>query len=229
MRFIGPLLRDGFNFPINPNVELWDGSTFFGGNASNSSSQQTNVVGPGTLNPIGFSLIDLAKAYWRVRQANCDADYTLSYGGTTTDDGLELTGTATDERNLAARGYNPPGLNGGPPYWSIEIFGNFSGYWWNNVICGVLGGLYYPQIVVNGVLNSFAAAGSISVSGLTVFGNSAPLYYGKYTFGFPPGDYENPITVTSASIAITGSQYWEYRDASGNNPLYDADSGDYIG
>lgn len=65
--------RNGFPFPIRELAEdgetfkKWDGSTVYEGTASRSDSKQVTVYGPKTIYPLGFTLLELAELYWRVK------------------------------------------------------------------------------------------------------------------------------------------------------------------
>jgi hypothetical protein len=65
-------------FPFcTPPAELWDGTTFFSGNPSNDNTKQTNVVGPGTLYPVGFQLTEMVKIYNRIRSYSFTESFTI--------------------------------------------------------------------------------------------------------------------------------------------------------
>jgi hypothetical protein len=100
---------NGFPFLIG-NGEIWDNSTFYNDDGvlrpSNSSSAQTDVAGPGTPFPIGFSLQEFFAIYWRTK--------ILSIEITATKPG----GTASDTFTLSAAAARPGA------YWSIEHSGD---------------------------------------------------------------------------------------------------------
>jgi len=90
------LTYDGY-FPFCVReAQLWDGSTYFGGQwayvdendtesprwwvdgapSGSASELDANIVGTGTANPIGFTLEELATLYWRTKQLEIELSIT---------------------------------------------------------------------------------------------------------------------------------------------------------
>jgi hypothetical protein len=57
-------------------AELWDSSTYFGQNPSNSSSEQTKVVGPYTNRPVGMTYERLLEIYYKSKHFFLSINYT---------------------------------------------------------------------------------------------------------------------------------------------------------
>jgi hypothetical protein len=87
----GLLFADGFfPFPISrDDVEEWDGSTFYNGAPSNASDKTTRVVGPFTHRPVGFTLEELSRIFWRVKHWKITADFTVKEMGLVEDGEIE--------------------------------------------------------------------------------------------------------------------------------------------
>lgn len=74
----GLLYADGF-FPLCVDSgEVWDGETYFENKPSNSADKLTNVVGPGTLHPIGMTLEEMVKIYWRMKYIKASCSYRIN-------------------------------------------------------------------------------------------------------------------------------------------------------
>lgn len=78
-------LRNGFPFVIPKNaedgnaVEVWDGTTRYGGLPSKSATANITVVGPGTPWPVKMKRDRLAEIYWRVRKCRIDCTQMVLY------------------------------------------------------------------------------------------------------------------------------------------------------
>lgn len=85
-KVIAPCYRNGFPFLIRSRDQdflpfsLWDGATFGpSGRPSRRSDADVDVYGPGTLNPIGMSLSQLSKLYWRAKEITHSMNVSMTF------------------------------------------------------------------------------------------------------------------------------------------------------
>lgn len=216
--------RTGFPFLIPERaqdglpVSVWGGTTFSSG-PSKSSDEQIDVVGPGTMHPVGLTFAEAMEHFWRVKSYKCTVAGDGVDAGVYTADLIEqpwdaLFTSITREihlvtaKNSTFRFYSDIGFIGG-----VRIGGKF--YFIRN------SKTYYPEISIQLPDSRLfgAAWSSVKNEGVTgpvgsgsFCGESFPVY--------PQFDYSTwDPPLTTPTITITPHKYWTY------GGLYDEDTG----
>jgi hypothetical protein len=269
-RVVAPALRNGFPFNIQ-NGELWDGSTFsVNGNVlspdnpANEGEQFSGdaggVFGPGTLAPVGFTLQQLVKLWWRIKTFHVSGSLLPGSGDTTPIAfDYDIPRGDSPERVLVSpaavfAGFLFGYLGPPPTYYTGYEVENFGTY------CAAVQAdagytTFYPPLIFAAydhsdefntiLLSTWKAYYSGSGAGTPDSPTSTPpgisppdtsaatltlhLNADMSDDGFDIALYEDAATETyTGAITIAPTAFYPYADADGDNPLFDADTGNTI-